>query len=55
MDERMHDITVHKGVLKAQLKAVDDDRNNVNKGASDTITLGVVTFCADYPLVLHAY
>ena len=30
----MQEIAVHKTVLKAQLKAVDDERSTVNKGAS---------------------
>ena len=31
MDERLHEIEVHKLVLKAQLKAADEERNSVNK------------------------
>lgn len=32
MEERMQEISVHKLVLKAQLKSADEDKYNVNKG-----------------------
>ena len=32
MEERMHEITVHKVVLKAQLKAAEEEKTSVAKG-----------------------
>jgi hypothetical protein len=40
MDERLHEIEVHKLVLKAQLKAAEDERTGVNKGLSSPLPLG---------------